>query len=84
MAAPTRLARLNRLTPVKEIAQIGAVIGREFGSESLAATAQMDEPKLRTALDELIRAELAFCRGARRWNRLRVTDVFHRIQLYNK
>ncbi|UXN64460.1 AAA family ATPase [Phyllobacterium sp. A18/5-2] len=56
------LARLDRLMPVKEIAQIGAVIGREFSYELLAATAQMDEPKLRTALDELVRAELAFCR----------------------
>jgi len=57
------LARLDRLTPVKEIAQIGAVIGREFSYELLAATAQMDEPKLRTALNELVRAELAFCSG---------------------
>ncbi|TDQ07312.1 SAM (Sterile alpha motif) domain-containing protein, partial [Phyllobacterium brassicacearum] len=56
------LARLDRLTPIKEIAQIGAVIGREFSYELLAATAQMDEPKLRTALNELIHAELAFCR----------------------
>lgn len=56
------LARLDRLMPVKEIAQIGAVIGREFSYELLAATAQMDEPKLRSALDELVRAELAFCR----------------------
>ena len=51
------------MTPVKEVAQIGAVIGREFSYELLAATAQMDEPKLRTALDELVHAELAFCRG---------------------
>lgn len=57
------LARLDRLTPVKEIAQIGAVIGREFSYELLVAAAQMDDPKLRTALNELIRAELAFCRG---------------------
>lgn len=56
------LARLDRLMPVKKIVQIGAVIGREFSYELLAATAQMDEPKLRTALDELVRAELAFCR----------------------
>ncbi|MGX9576745.1 AAA family ATPase [Mesorhizobium sp. f-mel] len=57
------LARLDRLSPVKEVAQVGAVIGREFSYELLAATAQMDEPKVRTALDELVRAELAFCRG---------------------
>ncbi|WP_192257371.1 AAA family ATPase [Mesorhizobium silamurunense] len=57
------LARLDRLSPVKEVAQIGAVIGREFSYELLEATAQMDEPKVRTALDELVHAELAFCRG---------------------
>ena len=57
------LARLDRLSPVKEVAQVGATIGREFSYELLAATAQMDEPKLRIALDELVHAELAFCRG---------------------
>jgi predicted ATPase len=57
------LARLDRLAPVKEVAQIAAVIGREFSYELLAATAQMDEPKLRAALNELVHAELAFRRG---------------------
>jgi len=57
------LARLDRLAPVKEAAQIGAVIGREFSYELLTATAEMDEPKLRAALDELVRTELAFCHG---------------------
>jgi predicted ATPase len=58
------LARLDRLAPVKEVAQIGAVIGREFSYQLLFATAQMDEPRLKAALDELVRAELAFCRGS--------------------
>jgi predicted ATPase len=57
------LARLDRSAPVKEIAQIGAVIGREFGYDLLSATAEMDPPRLRSALDELVHAELAFCRG---------------------
>jgi predicted ATPase len=57
------LARLDRLSPVKKVAQIGAAIGREFSYELLAATAQMEEPKVRAALDELVHAELAFCRG---------------------
>ena len=56
------LARLDRVASAKEVAQIGAVIGREFGYELVAAAAGMDEPKLRTALDELVRSELAFCR----------------------
>jgi hypothetical protein len=33
------MARLDRFTPVKEIAQIGAVIGREFGYDLIAAVA---------------------------------------------
>jgi class 3 adenylate cyclase/tetratricopeptide (TPR) repeat protein len=57
------LARLDRLSPVKEIAQIGAVIGREFSYELLAATAQMDEPKLGVTLEGLVDSELASCRG---------------------
>ena len=57
------LARLDRLGPVKEVAQIGAVIGREFSYQLLTAITEMDGPKLRTALEELIHSELAFCRG---------------------
>jgi len=57
------LARLDRMATVKEVAQIGSVIGREFSYALLTATAQMDEPVLRAALDEFVRAELAFCRG---------------------
>jgi class 3 adenylate cyclase/predicted ATPase len=58
------LARLDRLGPVKEVAQLGAVIGREFSYELLTATAEMGGPKLRTALEELVHSELAFCRGS--------------------
>ena len=57
------LARLGRSASIKEVAQIGAVIGREFAYVLLAATAEMDGPRLRTTLDELVHAELAFCRG---------------------
>jgi class 3 adenylate cyclase/predicted ATPase len=57
------LARLDRLAPVKEVAQVGAVIGREFGYRLLAAVAPQPEDRLVQALDELTRAELLFCRG---------------------
>ena len=43
-------ARLDRLAPVKEIAQIGAAIGREFSYPLLRAVAGRDEPALRAAL----------------------------------
>jgi predicted ATPase len=57
------LARLDRLAPVKEVAQVGAVIGREFDHELLAAVAGMDEARLGAALRQLIEAELVFPRG---------------------
>lgn len=57
------MARLDRVLPVKEIGQIGAVIGREFSYELLAAIAPMDEPALGQALESLVRSELIYQRG---------------------
>jgi DNA-binding response OmpR family regulator/class 3 adenylate cyclase/predicted ATPase len=58
------LARLDRLGPAKEIAQIGAVIGREFSHELLSAICTSSEGELKRALQELISSELIFRRGA--------------------
>ncbi len=58
------IARLDRLAPVKEVAQIGAVIGREFSHELLTAVSPLAADKLGEALDQLVRSELAFRRGA--------------------
>jgi class 3 adenylate cyclase len=68
MAIPATLhdslmARLERLSPVKEVAQIGSVIGREFSYELLAAVAQGDTTQLKDALNQLAKAELVFVRG---------------------
>jgi class 3 adenylate cyclase/predicted ATPase/ABC-type transport system involved in cytochrome c biogenesis ATPase subunit len=57
-------ARLDRLAAVKEIAQIGAAIGREFSYPLLRAVAGRDEPALRAALTQLEEAELLFRSGA--------------------
>ena len=57
------MARLDRLAPVKEVAQIGACIGREFDHELLAAVVSMPEVELAAALDRLVAAELVFRRG---------------------
>jgi predicted ATPase len=57
------MARLDRLGPAKEIAQIGAVIGREFPYELLGVVARRHEAELRTALDRLSEARLVFRRG---------------------
>ena len=58
------LARLDRLAPVKEIAQIGAALGREFPHGLLAAVAGRPEAELQAALDQLVAAELVYRRGA--------------------
>jgi predicted ATPase len=57
------LARLDRLAPVKEVAQIGAAIGREFSHSLLAAVADRPEAELQAALDQLVASELIFRRG---------------------
>ena len=58
------MARLDRLGPMpKEIAQIGAVLGREFAYELIEPVAQRPEKQLQAALDQLGDAGLLFCRG---------------------
>ena len=49
------MARLDRLAPVKEVAQIAAAIGREFPHELLAAVARSTTPTLDHALARLAR-----------------------------
>ena len=59
------MARLDRLGPAaREVAQVGAVIGREFSRELLAAVAGLGEDALAAALDQLAGAGLLFRRGA--------------------
>jgi class 3 adenylate cyclase len=57
------MARLDRLGPAKEVAQIGAAIGREFSHELIAAVARRPEVELTRALDRLIEAGLLFRQG---------------------
>jgi predicted ATPase/class 3 adenylate cyclase len=57
------VARLDRLAPVREMAQIGAVIGRDFSHELLAAVVDRPGTELRTALDPLVSSGLVFRRG---------------------
>jgi class 3 adenylate cyclase len=59
------MARLDRLGAAsKEIAQIGAVLGREFTYELIEAVSQRDRRELEAALDQLTDAGLLICRGA--------------------
>jgi class 3 adenylate cyclase len=58
------IARLDRLGPVaKEIGQIGAVLGRDFGYDLIEAVAQRPAAELRAGLYRLADAGLLFCRG---------------------
>jgi class 3 adenylate cyclase/tetratricopeptide (TPR) repeat protein len=58
------MARLDRLGSAKEVAQIGAVIGREFSHILLATVARKHEETLLKALHDLTEAGLLFRRGA--------------------
>jgi predicted ATPase len=57
------MARLDRLGPAKEMAQIGAAIGREFSHTLLTAVARRPEPEVASALDRIIAAGLLFRQG---------------------
>jgi predicted ATPase/class 3 adenylate cyclase len=68
LAIPTTLqaslmGRLDRLSLVREVAQIGAVAGRDFHYELLNAVAGLPRVRLDEALDQLVRSELVFRRG---------------------
>jgi predicted ATPase len=57
------MARLDRLAPVKAVAQLGAVLGRTFAYELLQAVTPLDEASLQQALAQLVDAELLYQRG---------------------
>src|SRR3984957_9614246 len=68
LAIPTSLhasllARLDRLAPTREVAQIGAALGRQFTHELISAVALMPQQQLDDALAQLVSAELIFRRG---------------------
>jgi predicted ATPase len=67
-AIPTTLhdslmERLDRLAPVRWVAQIGAAIGRQFPYALLCAVARLSKDELQASLDRLVASELVFQRG---------------------
>jgi class 3 adenylate cyclase/predicted ATPase len=58
------MSRLDRLGRAKDLAQIGAAIGREFPHMLLAAVAGKPEPELNSDLDRLVAAGLLFRQGS--------------------
>jgi len=57
------MERLDRVPRVRELAQLGAVLGREFAYEMLQALAEVEEPSLLDGLGQLVDAELLYQRG---------------------
>ena len=57
------MARLDRLSPVKEVAQTGACIGREFPYDLLACVSLQNDADLQKSLAQLVENELIFARG---------------------
>ena len=57
------MARLDRLPKLREVAQMGAVLGREFAYEMLRAVVTLDEPQLQSGLEQLVADELLYQRG---------------------
>jgi class 3 adenylate cyclase/predicted ATPase len=57
------LARLDRLPTMREVAQIGAVLGREFAYEMLHALVTVDDRTLQEGLAQLVATELLYQRG---------------------
>jgi predicted ATPase len=57
------MARLDRLGPAREVAQIGSVIGRDFSYALLRAVAGMDDTPLQAALDRLADADILLVQG---------------------
>jgi predicted ATPase/class 3 adenylate cyclase len=57
------LARLDRLSDARQVAQLGATLGREFPHELLQAVTPLSETDLHTALAKLVEAEILYRRG---------------------
>ena len=57
------MARLDRLGPAREVAQIGSVIGRGFSYALLRDVAGMEDPAMRAALEKLAEADIMLVQG---------------------
>ena len=59
------MARLDRLPQVRELAQLGSVLGREFAYEMISGLSTAEESDLQDGLGQLVDAELLYQRGRR-------------------
>jgi class 3 adenylate cyclase len=82
------MSRLDRLAPVRYVAQVGAAIGREFSYGLLRTVSRIPEDELQVSLDRLVASELVFQRGtspeavtvsSMRWCKMRLTEAYYAI-----
>jgi predicted ATPase len=59
------MARLDRLGRAKEVAQVGAALGREFSHAMLAAVMRKPEAELKSALERIVATGLLSRLGCR-------------------
>jgi predicted ATPase len=83
------MARLDRLAPVRAIAQLGATLGREFSYKLIHAVSLVDEATLRQGLQQLVDAEIIYQRGVPshttyRFKHALVRDVAYQSLLKSK
>jgi predicted ATPase len=76
------MARLDRLGPAKQVAQLGATIGREFSFELIQAVSPMNEETLQQALGQLVAAELLYQWGLLPWAQYTFKHVLIRDAAY--
>jgi class 3 adenylate cyclase/predicted ATPase len=57
------MARLDRLAPVREVAQLSSTLGREFSYEMLSEVSSMDDDTLRDSLSQLVDVEILYQQG---------------------
>jgi predicted ATPase len=68
-------ARLDRLGPAREVAQIGAVLGRDFAYPLLRDVAELDELALQAGLDRLAEADLVYVEASYRFKHALIQDA---------
>ncbi|HUL88543.1 MAG TPA: adenylate/guanylate cyclase domain-containing protein [Pseudolabrys sp.] len=77
------MERLDRVAPSRRVAQIAAVIGREFSHDLLSAAARIDEEDMRSALSGLERADIIYRVGISPFVRFSFKHVLLRDVIYD-
>jgi tetratricopeptide (TPR) repeat protein len=77
------MERLDRVAPSRRVAQIAAVIGREFSNDLLSAASQIDEGDMRSALSLLEEADIIYRIGISPFVRFAFKHVLLRDAIYD-